>query len=472
MWSGLKLNECLKASLKCKSGVVPLAPTKRWWSSRGGGSAGGGGGLETVAGLGVGAWPWGGRIPSSTLHRDRRWGWGSWGGGPARGAPRLSELRPWLSGGTLAATGGGGSTLGGGGAEKGGRGRCSRRVWVLLGSLVLVFLTSLFFSVSLRGGVGLNYLEPPGWEESRRVKLVPSYVGAHRLSTPDTSQQKTCACSHCVGDPGVSDWFDENYDPDILPVWTRDNIQLPSDVYYWWVMLQPQFKPHSIQQVLLRLFQVIPGRSPYGSWDPGRCLRCAVVGNSGNLRGAGYGPTIDGHNHVMRINLAPTVGYEEDAGSHTTHHFMYPESAKNLAANVSFVLVPFKTLDLVWITSALSTGQIRFTYAPVKQFLRVDKDKVQVFNPAFFKYIHDRWTRHHGRYPSTGMLVLFFALHVCDEVNVFGFGADSRGNWHHYWEQNRYSGEFRKTGVHDADYEAQIIERLANAGKITVFPGK
>ncbi|KAJ8335558.1 hypothetical protein SKAU_G00389000 [Synaphobranchus kaupii] len=174
----------------------------------------------------------------------------------------------------------------------------------------------------------------------------------------------------------------------------------------------------------------------------------------------------------MRINLAPTVGYEEDAGSHTTHHFMYPESAKNLAANVSFVLVPFKTLDLLWITSALSTGQIRFTYAPVKQFLRVDKDKVQIYNPAFFKYIHDHWTRHHGRYPSTGMLVLFFALHVCDEVNVFGFGADSRGNWHHYWEQNRYSGEFRKTGVHDADFEAQTIDSLAKAGKITVFPGK
>lgn len=121
--------------------------------------------------------------------------------------------------------------------------------------------------------------------------------------------------------------------------------------------------------------------------------------------------------------------------------------------------------------------------------------QVQIFNPAFFKYVHDRWTRHHGRYPSTGMLVLFFALHVCDQVglrprhahspsrclligcavlqvNVFGFGADSRGNWHHYWEQNRYSGEFRKTGVHDADYEAQLVQQLARAGKITVFPGK
>lgn len=112
------------------------------------------------------------------------------------------------------------------------------------------------------------------------------------------------------------------------------------------------------------------------------------------------------------------------------------------------------------------------TYAPVKPFLRVDKEKVrevhcqehlyglchliipqgsqcsftgswcqrdhgwgssahpglssqvQIYNPAFFKYIHDRWTEHHGRYPSTGMLVLFFALHVCDEVGDVSF------SWH------------------------------------------
>lgn len=116
------------------------------------------------------------------------------------------------------------------------------------------------------------------------------------------------------------------------------------------------------------------------------------------------------------------------------------------------------------------------TYAPVKPFLRVDKEKVrgtnpyhcqehlyghgpchliipqssqgsfhkcwcqrehgwsscadpglssqvQIYNPAFFKYIHDRWTEHHGRYPSTGMLVLFFALHVCDEVGDVSFSS-------------------------------------------------
>lgn len=82
-------------------------------------------------------------------------------------------------------------------------------------------------------------------------------------------------------------------------------------------MLQPQFKPHSIQQVLLRLFQVIPGRSPYGSWDPSRCLRCAVVGNSGNLRGAGYGPLIDKHNYIMRYHpkgAGSVRGWEKDWG--------------------------------------------------------------------------------------------------------------------------------------------------------------
>lgn len=50
---------------------------------------------------------------------------------------------------------------------------------------------------------------------------------------------------------------------------------------------------------------------------------------------------------------------------------------------------------------------------------------MQIYNPAFFKYIHDRWTEHHGRYPSTGMLVLFFALHVCDEVGDGSSGSSS-----------------------------------------------
>lgn len=38
---------------------------------------------------------------------------------------------------------------------------------------------------------------------------------------------------------------------------------------------------------------------------------------------------------------------------------MYPESAIDLDNNTSLVLIPFKTLDLQWIISALTTGTIK-----------------------------------------------------------------------------------------------------------------
>ncbi|XP_051485232.1 CMP-N-acetylneuraminate-beta-galactosamide-alpha-2,3-sialyltransferase 2 [Apus apus] len=346
--------------------------------------------------------------------------------------------------------------------------KCSLRFCFLSTAFLLVFVMSLLFTYSHHS---IAYLDPGGLGGIHRVKLVPGYAGMQRLSKWGP-YPRGCSCRRCPPqDAAAAGWFDGRYDGAVSPVWTKDNMDLPPDVQRWWMMLQPQFKSHNTHEVLSKLFQIVPGEDPYRSRDPRRCRRCAVVGNSGNLRGSGYGPEIDGHDFIMRMNQAPTVGFEGDVGGRTTHHFMYPESAKNLPANVSFVLVPFKTLDLLWIASALSTGQIRFTYAPVKPFLRVDKEKVQIYNPAFFKYIHDRWTEHHGRYPSTGMLVLFFALHVCDEVNVFGFGADSRGNWHHYWENNRYAGEFRKTGVHDADFEAHIIDMLAKTSKIEVYRG-
>lgn len=68
------------------------------------------------------------------------------------------------------------------------------------------------------------------------------------------------------------------------------------------------------------------------------------------------------------MNLAPTVGYEEDAGSRTTHHFMYPESAIDLRPGIHLVLLPFKLKDLQWLSSALSTGEIKVY---LKLFLKI-----------------------------------------------------------------------------------------------------
>lgn len=55
---------------------------------------------------------------------------------------------------------------------------------------------------------------------------------------------------------------------------------------------------------------------------------------------------------------------------------------------------------------------------------------------------------------------------------MYGFGADSRGHWHHYWENNGSAGAFRKTGVHDGDFEFNVTLTLASIEKINFFKGR
>ncbi|MGH0186330.1 UNVERIFIED_CONTAM: hypothetical protein FKN15_021360 [Acipenser sinensis] len=109
-----------------------------------------------------------------------------------------------------------------------------------------------------------------------------------------TLPNKPCACEHCVSEAHTSPWFDERFNHSIRPLMSENTV-LSEDTYIWWQVL---------------------------------------------------------------MNRAVTAGYEKDVGSKTTHHFMYPESAKHLQPNTSLVLIPFKTLDLQWLVSALTTGNI------------------------------------------------------------------------------------------------------------------
>ncbi|KAI3369786.1 hypothetical protein L3Q82_024598 [Scortum barcoo] len=285
----------------------------------------------------------------------------------------------------------------------------------------------------------------------------------------DDSQYKerSCGCTEsCVSDLGGSDWFRQRYDPKQQPILQRTDNKFDSASLSWWLNLQRSGNDQRLQDVMLKMFDVISPPTVNFNPLPSQCRSCAVVGNSGNLRKSGNGNLIDSHDSIIRMNKAVTQGFEKDVGNRTTHHFLYPESAVDVKHGVSLVLLPFKMRDLEWLTSALSTGEIKMTYMRVKDRVEADKDKVLVVNPVFFKYVNDHWTEHHGRYPSTGMLAIIFALHTCDQVSVFGYGADQHGNWHHYWEENRYAGAFRKTGVHSADFETQIINKLAKEGKI------
>ena len=59
------------------------------------------------------------------------------------------------------------------------------------------------------------------------------------------------------------------------------------------------------------------------------------------------------------------------------------------------------------------------------------------------------------------------------QVNVFGFGPNRLGYWDHYYDRD--SGEenslFRKTFVHDAEAELEVIKKLDSIGKIKTYRG-
>ncbi|XP_034560096.1 CMP-N-acetylneuraminate-beta-galactosamide-alpha-2,3-sialyltransferase 1-like [Notolabrus celidotus] len=214
-----------------------------------------------------------------------------------------------------------------------------------------------------------------------------------------------------------------------------------------------------------KLFKIFPPFPGVSEARPDHCRTCAVVGNSGNLAGSHYGLLIDHHDTVIRMNRGRTKGYEGDVGTKTTHHVMYPESAIDLDNTTHLVFFGFKMRDMEWLLKSFDLEN----YNKVNYKRRANKDLVMILNPAFMKYVYEKWLQKKGSYPSTGFMTVILSLVICDEVSVFGFGADSDGNWSHYFE--RLGNKNFRTGPHPGAYEYELLEKLHKDKKIHFFRG-
>ncbi|XP_029976973.1 CMP-N-acetylneuraminate-beta-galactosamide-alpha-2,3-sialyltransferase 1-like [Salarias fasciatus] len=296
------------------------------------------------------------------------------------------------------------------------------------------------------------------------VALYVHHSQYNTVSFSKPEKSRVCSCPQCLtdGDP----WFWELINSAPQPFLSED-YETSEDDFKWWKGVQWEKRNFTLYNATLsKLFQVIPRVPGVVGSSPDRCRTCAVVGNSGNLNGSSYGSLIDGHDIVIRMNRGLTKGYEEDVGKKTTHHVMYPQSAMRLDNSSRLVFVPFNIYDLQWIINLFSS--LFHLENRAKSSNRIaNKDLVMILNPAFMRYVHEAWLDKKGRYPSTGFIAVALSMQMCDEINVFGFGADRDGNWNHYFEQIK--NKKLRTGPHAGNHEYTIIEELHNKEKIQFF---
>lgn len=255
-------------------------------------------------------------------------------------------------------------------------------------------------------------------------------------------------------------------------LWTKDTATVSDKGWQYWIRLNGKLGDEVLQSMLKSdtnaIMTLFPNQPPIPHHST-----CAVVGNSGNLLHSGYGATIDGHEAVFRMTVAPTKGFEVDVGTKTTYHLIYSsilfaDSGIDQKAIILYYSNAFS--DLKSFIDFMHDRKDRLK-SPQDHILldKVPPEHFRILHPDFWYSLQHDWLNHAGSHPSTGIMAIVIALRVCDHVDVFGFGTDKNGNWDHYYNKDHMA--MRTDGVHNFDVEATIRDQLNREGSIRVYKG-
>jgi len=236
-----------------------------------------------------------------------------------------------------------------------------------------------------------------------------------------------------------------------------------------------------------RVLERMGGQSAFGKHSP-KLSTCAVVGNSGSLQATKFGRGINLHEAVIRLNQAPTAGYEDIVGNKTTFRIINKEWVAKYSSGLKWLPLE-EGLSLVSrgdgekrigrgkYVCALCTAE---TKSKMKRWSSKKHVAVLQLSSMTSKAAWAMLSRYsrcsqasNGKCPqckpSSGILAVSLALSLCNNVSVYGMaGTRFPGEFpYHYY---KFHGTELKMGYsgHMFNIETELLSFLGRQGILTV----
>ncbi|XP_042271982.1 alpha-N-acetylgalactosaminide alpha-2,6-sialyltransferase 5b [Thunnus maccoyii] len=160
------------------------------------------------------------------------------------------------------------------------------------------------------------------------------------------------------------------------------------------------------------------------------CGTCALVTSSGQLTGSKRGEDIDRSECVIRMNDAPSVGYQHDVGQRTSLRVIAHSSLQRvLRSRQQLLNASQDTVFIFWGPNSCmrwdGKGHVYNNLRQLKQLLPklkvyiISRIKMLKFDELFKNETGiDR--KRSNSWLSTGWFTMAIALELCDRINVYG----------------------------------------------------
>ncbi|KAM4664040.1 alpha-N-acetyl-neuraminyl-2,3-beta-galactosyl-1,3-N-acetyl-galactosaminide alpha-2,6-sialyltransferase isoform 1-T2 [Discoglossus pictus] len=258
-----------------------------------------------------------------------------------------------------------------------------------------------------------------------------------------------------------------------------------------WISLNTKDRPERHPSFIPRILQLW-GYSRLPDGEPlirSPCRTCAMVSSSGQMLGSGLGPQIEQAECVLRMNTAPTLGYEADVGSRSTLRMVSHTSVPLLLRNQTYFFQQSQdTIYMIWGPLRQMDMDSGITYRallqakgrhPGAQIYTLTQD-MMAHCDQIFQNETGKNRAMSGSFLSTGWFTMILAMEMCEEIYVYGMVSENYCRDHsqspvpyHYYEKGRLDEcsmymmhERAPRGAHRFITEKAVFSRWAQRKRI------